>query len=197
MTQKCKTNQTTSKIYKLYINGKTKRPGTHQYHYLGPKVTVVVGKLDPTVGQICFRRIFQTVRNLRKRTTGMSLEGPKMGGRRYGSAWNGRKMVKSDNPPWPPPPRSPTRSGRVWRRFVVKFHGQGHLVVALLPGRRVYQGGGRKRLPLPKPVWLENESKRPSSGSTGFGEFFFLGFLELKMSVLGLGFYLARKTRFI
>ena len=32
---------------------------------------MVAGKLDPTVGQICFRRIFQTVRNLGKGTTGM------------------------------------------------------------------------------------------------------------------------------
>ena len=38
-------------------------------------------KLDPIVGQLCFRRIFQTVRNLKKRTTGMSSEGLKMGGR--------------------------------------------------------------------------------------------------------------------
>ena len=36
-------------------------------------------KLDPTVDQICFRRIFQTVRNLRKGTTRMSSEGLKMG----------------------------------------------------------------------------------------------------------------------
>ena len=81
MTQKWKTNQTTSKIYKLYINRKPKRPGTQQYPYLGPKVVVVAGKLDPTVGQICFHRIFQTVRNLRKGTTGISSESPKMGGR--------------------------------------------------------------------------------------------------------------------
>ena len=49
------------------------------YPYLSLKVAVVAGKLDPTVDQTCFRRIFQTVRNLQKRTTGMSLEGPKMG----------------------------------------------------------------------------------------------------------------------
>ena len=136
---------------------------------------MVAEKLDPTVDQICFRRIFQMVRNLQKRSTRMSSEGPKMGGGRYGSAWNGRKMAKSGNPPWRPPPRSPARSERVRRRFAVKFQGQGRPVVALLPGRRVYQGGDRKRLPLPKLVWLENGSKRPSSGSTGFGEFF-LGF---------------------
>ena len=137
MTQKWKTNQTTSKIYKRYINRKPKRPGTQQYPYLGPKVSVVAGKLDLTVGQICFHRIFQTVWNLRKGTTGMSSKGPKMGGRRYGSAWNGRKTSKSSDPLWRPPPRSPARSGRVRWWFAVKFGRQGRLVVALLPGQRV------------------------------------------------------------
>ena len=61
---------------------------------------MVAGKLNPTVGQICFRRIFQTVRNLRKGTTGMSSEGLKMVGERYGLAWNGRKIGKSGDPPW-------------------------------------------------------------------------------------------------
>ena len=56
------------------------RPGIQKYPYLGPKVSVVAGKLDPIVDQICFRRIFQTVRNLQKRTTGMSSEGPQMVG---------------------------------------------------------------------------------------------------------------------
>ena len=137
MTQKWKTNQTTSKIYKLYINGKTKRPGTQQYSYLGPKVAVVAGKLDPTVGQICFRRIFQTMRNMRKGTKGMSSKGPKMGGGRYGSAWNGRKIEKSDDPPWQPTPHSPARSRLVRRWFVVKLGQQDRLVVAFLPSRRV------------------------------------------------------------
>ena len=41
---------------------------------------MVAEKLDPTVVQTCFRRIFQTVRNLKKRTMGMSSEGPKIGG---------------------------------------------------------------------------------------------------------------------
>ena len=153
MTQKWKTNQTTSKIYKLYINGKPKRPGTQQYPYLGPKVAVVAKKLDPTIGQICFRRIFQKVRNLQKRTTRMSSEGPKMGGGRYGLTWNGRKIAKSGDPSWWPPPRSPAQSGRVRRRLAVKFFLQGRLDVLLLPGWRVYQGGGLKCLPRPKPVW--------------------------------------------
>ena len=123
MTQKWKTNQMTSKFYKLYINGKPKRPGTHQYPYLGPKVVVVAGKFDPTVGQICFLRIFQTMRHLRKGTMGMSSKGPKMVGGRYGSAWNGRKIGKSGDPPWRPPTCSPARSGCVRRWFAVNFAG--------------------------------------------------------------------------
>ena len=77
----------------------------------------------------------------------------------------------------------------------MKFHGQGRLVVALLPGWRVDQEGGRKRLPWLKPDWPENGSKRPSSGPRVLGNFSRV--LKLKMSVLGLGFYLASKTRFI
>ena len=173
MTQKWKTNQKTSKIYKIYINGKPKRPGTQQYPYLGPKVAVVAGKLDPTVDQTYFHRIFQTVRNLNKRTTRMSSKGPKMGGGRYGSACNGRKIAKSGDPRWlPPPRRSPARSGCVRRRLAMKFYRKGRLAVLLLPGQRMYQGGGRKRLPRPKPVWPKNGSKRPNLGSTSFGEFF-------------------------
>ena len=168
MTQKWKTNQTTSKIHKPHINGKPKRPGTHQYPYLGPKFVVVAEKLDPTVGRICFCRIFQTVMNLEKRTTEMSLEGPKMVAERYGSAWNGRKMTKSDDPRWQLPPCSPARSERVRRRLAVKFHGDGRLVVALLSGWRVYSSGGRNRLLRLKPDRLENRSKRPSSGFSGF-----------------------------
>ena len=172
MTKKWKTNQTTSKIYKLYINGKPKRQGTQQYPYLGPKVVVVARKLNPIIDQTCFHRIFQTVRNMKKRTTGMSSEGPKMGGERYGSAWNGWKIAKSGDPRWKPQSRSPARSGRIRRRLALKFYRQGLLVVLLLPGQRVYQGDGRKRLTRPKPVWPKNGSKRPNSGSIGFGEFF-------------------------
>ena len=151
MTQKWKTNQTTSKVYKIYINGKPKRPGTQQYPYLGPKVSVVAGKLDPIVGQTCFRRIFLTVRNLKKRTMGMSSEGPKMGGGRYGLAWNGQKMKKTGDPPWRPPQRSPARFGRVWRRLAVKFFLKGRLSVLLLTSWCVCKGGGWNRLPWPKP----------------------------------------------
>ena len=151
MTQKWKTNQTTSKIYKLYINGKSKRQGTQQYPYLGSKVPMVAEKRDPTVGQTSFRRIFQTLRNLRKRTTGMSSEGPKLGGGRYGLAWNGRKMAKSGDPRWRPSSHSPARFGRLRLRFAVIFGQQGRLTLLFLPGRRVCKDGGQNSLPRLKP----------------------------------------------
>ena len=172
MTQKKKTNQMTSKIYKLYINGKPKRPGTHQYPYLDPKVAVVARKRDPIVDQTSFRRIFQTVRNLRKKTTGMSSEGPKIWGGRYGSAWNDRKTKKIGDPLWRPPPRSTARSGCVRWRLAVKFGRQGRLALIFLPGWRMCKGGGRNSIPRTKPDWPENRSKRPSSGSTVLGSFF-------------------------
>ena len=175
MTKKWKTNQTASKIHKPHINGKPKRPGTHQYPYLGPKVAVVAEKLDPSVGRICFCRIFQTVMNLERRTIEMSSEGPKMVGEMYGLAWNDRKMTKSGDPRWRLPPCSPARSGRVRRRLAMKFHGDGRLVVALLPGWCVYSCGVWNRLPRLKPDRPKNGSKRPSSGFLGFGDFL-LGF---------------------
>ena len=55
---------------------------------------MVAGKLDPTVGRICFYRIFQTVMNLEKRITEMSSEGPKMVEMSYRLAGNGRKIKK-------------------------------------------------------------------------------------------------------
>ena len=55
---------------------------------------MVAEKLDPTVGRICFFRIFQTVMNMEKRTTEMSSEGQKMVERSYGVAGNGRKITK-------------------------------------------------------------------------------------------------------
>ena len=151
MTLKWKTNQTMSKIYKIYINGKPKRPGTQQYPYLASKVPVVAGKRDPTISQTSFCRIFQTVRNLRKRTTRMSSEGPKMRGGRYGLAWNGRKTKKTSDPPWRPSPRSPARFGLVRRLFAVIFGRQGHLTLLFLPSRRVCKVGGRNHLPWLKP----------------------------------------------
>ena len=92
MTKKWKTNQTTSKIYKPHINGKPKRPGTHQYPHLGPKVAVVAEKLDSTVGQLCFCRIFQTVRNLQKRDHENEFRGSKNGGK---EVWVGLKWMKN------------------------------------------------------------------------------------------------------
>ena len=56
-------------------------------------------------------------------------------------------------------------------------------------------GGWPESPPTAKTIWPKNGSKQPSSWSTGFGEFSRV--LEFKMSVLGLGFYLARKTMFI
>ena len=132
---------------------------------------MVAGKLDPTVGQLCFCRIFQTVRNMQKGTTEMSSEGQKMVEKRYGSAWNGRKMTKSCDPRWRLQPCSPARSGRVRLRLVVKFHGDGRLVVGLLPGWRVYSSGGRNRLPRLKPDRPKNGPKRPNSGFSGFWDF--------------------------
>ena len=172
MTQKWKTNQTTSKIRKPYINGKPKRQETHQYPYLSPKVVVVAEKLDPTVGQLYFCLIFQTVRNLQKGTTGMSSEGP--------------KMVEG----------IVSCSARVQRRFAVKFHGRDHLTLLLLPRWRVCKVGGRSRLPQLKLERPKNGSKRPSSVFTILGRFF-SRVLEIKMSVLGVGFHLSCKARFI
>ena len=151
----------TSKIYKPYINGNTKRPGTHQYHYLGPTVAVVAEKLDLTVGQLCFRCNFQTVRNLKKGTKEMSSEGPKMVERSYGLAGNGLKWPKNQeisSDPWWPQPASPGRSGRVRRRPAVKFHRHDRLDVLLPPVRRMYSKSGRNRL-----LWLKLE--RPANGS--------------------------------
>ena len=175
MTQKWKTNQTTSKIHKPYINRKPKRPGTHQYPYLGPKVAVVAEKLDPTVSQLYFCHIFQMVRNLQKGTMRMSSEGPKIVGGRYGSAWSGRKMQKNGDPRWRLSLPSPARSGRVRWRFAMKFHYLDRLTLLLLPVQRVCKVGGRSRLPRLKLERPENGSKRPNSVFTILGSFF-LGF---------------------
>ena len=113
MTQKWKTNQTTSKIYKLYINGKIKRQGTQKYPYLGSKVPVVAGKHDPTVGQTFFRHIFQIVRNLRKMTTGMSSEGPKNGGR---EVWVSLEWPKNGEIRRPKVAAATTLAGPIWAR---------------------------------------------------------------------------------
>ena len=150
---------------------------------------MVAGKLDPTVGRICFCRIFQTVMNLEKRTREMSSEGPKMVKRSYGLAWNGRKTQKSGDPSLRLPPPSSARFGRVRRWLAGKFYRRGHLVVLLLHVRRVYSSGGRNRLPRLKPDRPKNGSKRPSSR--------FSGFFGIFSRVLGLDPHLAPKTRLI
>ena len=68
--------------------------------------------------------------------------------------------------------RNPVTQGGRRRRVRQSDPSESGSVVAPLPGWSVHQGGGRKRLPRPKPVWPENGSKRPNSGSIGFGEFF-------------------------
>ena len=137
----------TSKIYKPHINRKPKRPGTHQDHYLGPTVAVVAGKLDPTIGQLCFRRNFQTVRNLQKGTTEMSSEGPKMVERSYGGGLKWPEMAeKSRNARLPKvaaAAASPARSRRVRWRLAVKFGRRDRLDVLLPPVRGVYSDSGR------------------------------------------------------
>ena len=89
-------------------------------------------------------------------------------------------------------------AGLIWARpAAVRLDSwrQGHLTLLFLPGRHVCKVGGRNRLPQLKPDWPENSSKRPNSGPRVLGNVSRV--LKLKMSVLGLGFYLARKTRFI
>ena len=83
---------------------------------------MVAGKLDLIVGQLCFCRIFQTVRNLHKGTTEMSSEGPKMVERRYGLAGNGLKWPenhdRSGDPRWSSLPLrrpDPSASGGGWQ----------------------------------------------------------------------------------
>ena len=104
---------------------------------------MVAEKLDPTVAQLCFRRNFQTVRNLQKGTTEMSSEGPKMVERSYGVAGNGLKWLKNqentDDPRWPSPPlRRPVRG---W--LAVKFHGRLRSDVLLPYLQCVYSNSGR------------------------------------------------------
>ena len=95
-----------------------------------------------------------------------------MVGERYGLTWNGQKMTKSGNLRWRLPPCSQARSGRVWRRLTVKFHGDGCLVVALLLGRHVYSSGGRNRLPRLKPDRPEMGQNDLVRGFRVFGIFF-------------------------
>ena len=104
-------------------------------------------------------------------------------------------MKTIGDPPWWLPPHSSARSERVRPRFAVIFGRKGRLTLIFLPGRCVCKVGGQNRLPRLKPDWPKNGSKRPSSGPRVLGNFSRV--LKLKMSVLGLGFYLECKTRLI
>ena len=81
-----------SKIYKLYINGKPKRPGTQQYPYLGPKVAVVAEKLDPTINQTCFSSYLSNGEESEEKDHGNEFRGSKNGGR---EVWVGLKWPEN------------------------------------------------------------------------------------------------------
>ena len=53
---------------------------------------MVAEKLDPTIGQLCFCRIFQTVRNLQKKDHGNEFRGSKNGGK---EVWVGFRWPKN------------------------------------------------------------------------------------------------------
>ena len=130
---------------------------------------MVAGKLDPTIDQLCFRRNFQTVRNLQKGTTEMSSEGPKIMGRRYGLADNALKSPENEERSGDPratvaaAAASSARSNRVRLRLAGKFYRRDHQKVEHLPGRRVLQVDGRWCLLWSKTPRLANGSKRPNS----------------------------------
>ena len=199
MTKKWKTNQTMSNIHKPYINGKPKRPGTHQYHYLGPTIAVVARKLDPTVDQLCFHRNFQMVRNIQKGAMELSSDVPKMVGGRYGLAENGLKWSKSEeksgDPRWPPPPLRRPYSGASGGGWPGNFIG---VIVR------------RSCFPLVGACcrWLAGDasfgpklhgSQMGQNDPTRCARFWrvFPRVLELKMVFWGLGFHLAPKVMFI
>ena len=115
---------------------------------------MVAEKIDPTIGQICFCRIFQTVMNLEKRITEMSSEGSKMVERSYGVAGIGLKWPKNQENTGVPTvaavAASPARSRRVRHRLAVKFYGRLRLDVLIPHVRRMYSESGRNRL-----LWLK------------------------------------------
>ena len=108
---------------------------------------MVAGKLDPTVGQLFFRRNFQTVRNLQKRDHGNEFKGSKNGGNELWGGLKWPKMAKKSRNAWLPKVAaavaSPTRSRRVRRRPTLKFHRHDRLDVLLPPVRLVYSDSGR------------------------------------------------------
>ena len=77
----------------------------------------------------------------------------------------------------------------------MKFHGQGRLVVALLPGCACMKGVAGNVSHGQNPIGLNTGRNNPVRSPRVLGSF--PRVLELKMGVLGLRFYLARKTRFI
>ena len=108
---------------------------------------MVAGKLDLTVGQLCFRRNFPTVRNLQKGTTKMSSGGSKNGGKKLWGGLKWPKMVeKSRNARLPmvvAAATSSARSRRVRWRLAMKFGQHDRLDVLLPPVRHVYSDSGR------------------------------------------------------
>ena len=171
MTRKWKTNQTTSKIYKPYINGKPKRPETHQYPYLGPKVAVVAGKLDPTVDRICFLSYLSNGDESGEKDPGNEFRGSKNGGK---EVLVGLKLPENTKIRRPKLAAAAAFAGPIQARPAAagrKFYRRGRLVVLLLPVRRVYSNGGRNWLPRLKPDRPKNGSRRPNSGFSGFWDF--------------------------
>ena len=137
----------TSKFYKPHINGKTKRPGTHWYHYLGPTIAVVAEKPDLSFGRFRFHCNFKTVRNPQKKDHVDEFKRSKNGGKELwgGLKWpkNGRKSQNSGEKTVQPSSGSPSRSRRVWRRLAVKFYGRHRPVVPHLVVRHVYSNSFR------------------------------------------------------
>ena len=139
---------------------------------------MVAGKPNSTVGQLCFRRNFQTVRNMQKGSTEMSSEGPKMVERRYGLARNVLKWPKnqerSGDPRWPPPPLrrpDPGAFGSGW---------SGNFIGVIVWRWRTSLSGACCRLMAGDAPLVQNSTarkwvKKTQLGVHDFGEFF-LGF---------------------
>ena len=156
-------------------------------------------KLDPTIGQLCFRRNFQTVRNLQKGTTEMSSKGPKMVERRYGLAGNGLKWQKiqerSGNPRWSSPPlrrHNPGASGGGW---------PGNFTDVIVQRWRTSLASACCRLMAgdasfgPKLYGSQIGQNDPTRCSRFWRVF--PRVLELNMVFWGLGFHLALKVMYI
>ena len=92
MTQKWKTNQTTSKIYKQHINGNPKRPGTHQYPHLGPKGCCGGRKTRSNCRPTLFLSYLSNNEESAKRHHGNEFRGSKNGGN---EVWVGLKWPQN------------------------------------------------------------------------------------------------------